>query len=714
MKNYIHLNRHINEAGVFNKIKKHKDIDDDGISKEMIDLSSRIAKNFYYNEIVNDILKKFYIMLLDDPNFGDIKNDDVLLHNDITLLNPAIRDLTDTKKFLLDSNNKDIFTNILKFIFNKSWYNNLIKNNEFIIYSFTHIDNRIDNRSNICKFFSEFRSDNTKTEMILFISMFNDLYDNVIAKIKKTLLNILESDNYSDNTVNVLKGASYKIVPIYVNTSIRTVYRYKAIDVSGITRNLIQYYNDSVESDISYKDVTSLLAPLKFPEMLIYNVISRNIISDNMFNIVNRFNSYSFGILTTKDFVNKFNTLLKYVSNVHPNENVYYYYVCNKESIILTCIDASPRDKETTIGTEFYELIKNYLAFINKTADIFDFSKNFDITVYVSLTNNIKTDMFAYSSGKEKSTSFNDALDALEDDSTSLKTLYNKIAAIIDDAKDQALDDATIKVYNHIMEPSFEEYFPYSLAPYLSNECIGTQIYSCETNIKSPYKESYEQYSKNPNSSDASIVGDKTIVKYWLNYYDEIGLPIPKIGTTKVDTSQNDDTEEFIRYNNNVGRNYYIINKQQMINDIMKSFDTINTSYNSNELFTQGQLKFIKNFYSKKINTVINNVFSNKKYAITSDDNLVLVSFNKYCSIERSKTINDDYNYSIALSDIEHKNDTNSYTFVFIIQFKIGYLDGISFSNPKPNTRSTKGKNYEYIGKKLKMSIKDINKFKNL
>ena len=150
-----------------------------------------------------------------------------------------------------------------------------------------------------------------------------------------------------------------------------------------------------------------------------------------------------------------------------------------------------------------------------------------------------------------------------------------------------------------------------------------------------------------------------------------------------------------------------------MINDIMKSFDTINTSYNSNELFTQGQLKFIKNFYSKKINTVINNVFSDKKYAITSDDNLVLVSFNKYSSSERSKTIN-DYNYSIALSDINHKNDTNSYTFIFIIQFKIGYLDGISFSNPKPNTRSTKGKNYEYIGKKLKMTIKDINKFKNL
>ena len=90
-----------------------------------------------------------------------------------------------------------------------------------------------------------------------------------------------------------------------------------------------------------------------------------------------------------------------------------------------------------------------------------------------------------------------------------------------------------------------------------------------------------------------------------------------------------------------------------------------------------------------------------------------MVSFNKYSSSERSKTIN-DYNYSIALSDIEHKDDTNSYTFVFIIQFKIGYLDGISFSNPKPNTRSTKGKNYEYIGKKLKMTIKDINKFKNL
>lgn len=713
MKKYIHLNRHINEAGVFNKIKKHTDLDDDGISKEMIDLSSRIAKNFYYNEIVDDILKKFYIMLLDDPNFGDIKNDDVLLHNDITLLNPAIRDLTDTKKFLLDSNNKDIFTNILKFIFNKSWYNNLIKNNEFIIYSFTNIDNR----SNICKFFSEFRSGdyNTKTEMTLFISMFNDLYDNVIAKIKKALLNILESDNYSDNTVNVLKGASYKIVPIYVDTSIHTVYRYKAIDVSSIQQNLIQYYNDSIESNFLSKDVTALPAPLKFPEMLISNVISRNIISDCMFSIMNRFNLYSFGILTTKKFVNKFNTLLKYVSNVHSNENVYYDYVCKKDCIIRTCIDASPRDKEVSIGQEFYELVKNYLAFINKTADIFDFSKNFNITVYVSLTNNITTNMFTYySSGKEKSTSFNDALDTLEDDSTSLKTLYNKIAAIIDDTKDQALDDATIKVYNHIMEPSFKEYFQYNLAAYLSNECIGTQIYSCETNIKSPYKESYEQYSKNPNSSDASIVGDKTIVKYWLNYYDEIGLPIPKIGTTKVGTSQNDDTEEFIRYNNNVGRNYYIINKQQMINDIMKSFDTINTSYNSNELFTQGQLKFIKNFYSKKINTVINNVFSNKKYAITSDDNLVLVSFNKYCSIERSKTINNDYNYSIALSDIEHEYGTNSYTFVFVIQFKIGYLDGISFSNPKPNTRSTKGKNYEYIGKKLKMTIKDINKFKNL
>lgn len=711
MKKYIHLNRHINEAGVFNKIKKHIDLDDDGISKEMIDLSSRIAKNFYYNEIVDDILKKFYIMLLDDPNFGDIKNDDILLHNDITLLNPAIRDLTDTKKFLLDSNNKDIFTNILKFIFNKSWYNNLIKNNEFIIYSFTNIDNR----SNICKFFSEFRSGdyNTKTEMTLFISMFNDLYDNVIAKIKKALLNILESDNYSDNTINVLEGASYKIVPIYVDTSIRTVYRYKAIDVSSITRNLIQYYNDSVESDISYKDVTSLLAPLKFPEMLISNVISRNIISDCMFSIMNRFNSYSFGILTTKDFVNKFNTLLKYVSNVHSNENIYYDYVCKKECIIRTCIDSSPRDKETTINTEFYELVKNYLAFINKTADIFDFSKNFDITVYVSLTNNIKTNMFTYSLGKEKSTSFNDALDTLEDDSTLLKTLYNKIAAIIDDVKDQVLDDGTLEVYENILEPSFEEYFPYSLAAYSSNECIGTQIYSCETNIKSPYKESYEQYSKNQNSSDAGIVGDKTIVKYWLNYYDEIGLPIPKIGTTKVGTSQNDDTEEFIRYNNNVGRNYYIINKQQMINDIMKSFDTINTSYKSNELFTQGQLKFIKNFYSKKINTVINNVFSNKKYAITSDDNLVLVSFNKYSSSERSKTIN-DYNYSIALSDIEHKDDTNSYTFEFVIQFKIGYLDGISFSNPKSNIRSTKGKNYEYIGKKLKMTIKDINKFKNL
>ena len=150
-----------------------------------------------------------------------------------------------------------------------------------------------------------------------------------------------------------------------------------------------------------------------------------------------------------------------------------------------------------------------------------------------------------------------------------------------------------------------------------------------------------------------------------------------------------------------------------MINDIMKSFDTINTNYNSNELFTQGQLKFIKNFYSKKINTVINDVFSNKKYAITSDDNLVLVSFNKYSSSERSKTIN-DYNYSIALSDIGHKDDTNSYTFEFVIQFKIGYLDGISFSNPKSNIRSTKGKNYEYIGKKLKMTIKEINKFKNL
>lgn len=710
MKKYIHLNRHINEAGVFNKIKKHKDLDD-GISKEMIDLSSRIAKNFYYNEIVDDILKKFYIMLLDDPNFGDIKNDDVLLHNDITLLNPAIHDLTDAKKFLLDSNNKDIFTNILKFIFNKSWYNNLIKNNEFIIYSFTNIDNR----SNICKFFSEFRSGdyNTKTEMTLFISMFNDLYDNVIAKIKKTLLNILESDNYSDNTVNVLKGASYKIVPIYVDTSIRTVYRYKAIDVSSITRNLIQYYNDSVESDISYKDVTSLLTPLKFPEMLISNVISRNIISDCMFSIMNRFNSYSFGILTTKDFIDKFNALLKYVGNIHPNENIYYDYVSKKESIISTNIMSSRRDKEVSIGQEFYELVKNYLAFINKTADIFDFSKNFNINVYVSLTNSIKTNMFTYSSDKEKSTSFNDALDTLEDDSTSLKTLYNKIAAIIDATKDQALDDATIKVYDHIMEPSFNHYFPYSLTPYSSNECIGTQIYSCETNIKSPYKESYEQYSKNPNSSDASIVGDKTIVKYWLNYYDEIGLPIPKIGTTKVGTSQNDDTEEFIRYNNNVGRNYYIINKQQMINDIMKSFDTINTSYNSNELFTQGQLKFIKNFYSKKINTVINNVFSDKKYAITSDDNLVLVSFNKYSSSERSKTIN-DYNYSIALSEIEHKEGTNSYTFVFVIQFKIGYLDGISFSNPKPNTRSVKGKNYEYIGKKLKMTIKDINKFKNL
>ena len=712
MKKYIHLNRHIIEAGVFNKIKKHKDLDDDGISKEMIDLSSRIAKNFYYNEIVNDILKKFYIMLLDDPNFGDIKNDDVLLHNDITLLNPAIRDLADTKKFLLDSNNKDIFTNILKFIFNKSWYNNLIKNNEFIIYSFTNIDNR----SNICKFFSEFRSGdyNTKTEMTLFISMFNDLYDNVIAKIKKALLNILESDNYSDNTVNVLKGASYKIVPIYVDTSIRTVYRYKAIDVSSIQQNLIQYYNDSIESNFLSKDVTALPAPLKFPEMLISNVISHNIISDCMFSIMNRSNLYSFGILTTKDFVNKFNTLLKYVSNVHSNENIYYDYVCKKGCIIRTCIDASPRDKETTIGTEFYELVKNYLAFINKTADIFDFSKNFNITVYVSLTDNITTNMFTYSSGKEKSTSINDALDTLEDDSTLLKTLYNKIAAIIDDVKDQVLDDGTLEVYENILEPSFEEYFPYSLAAYSSNECIGTQIYSCETNIKSPYKESYEQYSKNPNSSDAGIVGDKTIVKYWLNYYDEIGLPIPKIGTTKVGTSQNDDTEEFIRYNNNVGRNYYIINKQQMINDIMKSFDTINTSYKSNELFTQGQLKFIKNFYSKKINTVINNVFSNKKYAITSDDNLVLVSFNKYCSIERSKTINDDYNYSIALSDIEHKNDTNSYTFEFVIQFKIGYLDGISFSNPKLNTRSTKGKNYEYIGKKLKMTIKDINKFKNL
>lgn len=713
MKKYIHLNRHINEAGVFNKIKKHKDLDDDGISKEMIDLSSRIAKNFYYNEIVDDILKKFYIMLLDDPNFGDIKNDDVLLHNDITLLNPAIRDLTDTKKFLLDSNNKDIFTNILKFIFNKSWYNNLIKNNEFIIYSFTNIDNR----SNISRFFFEFRSGdyNTNKEMSLFISMFNDLYDNVIAKIKKALLNILESDNYSDNTINVLEGASYKIVPIYVDTSIRTVYRYKAIDVSSIQQNLIQYYNDSIESNFLSKDVTALPAPLKFPEMLISNAISRNIISDCMFSIMNRFNLYSFGILTTKDFVNKFNTLLKYVSNVHSNENIYYDYVCKKECIIRTCIDSSPRDKEVSIGQEFYELVKNYLAFINKTADIFDFSKNFNITVYVSLTNSITSNMFTYySTGKENITSFNDALDALEDNSTSLKTLYNKIAAIIDDTKDQALDDATIKVYNHIIEPSFKKYFPYSLTAYSSNECIGTQIYSCETNIKSPYKESYEQYSKNPNSSDASIVGDKTIVKYWLNYYDEIGLPIPKIGTTKVGTSQNDDTEEFIRYNNNVGRNYYIINKQQMINDIVKSFDTINTSYNSNELFTQGQLKFIKNFYSKKINTVINNVFSNKKYAITSDDNLVLVSFNKYCSIERSKTINDDYNYSIALSDIEHKNDTNSYTFVFIIQFKIGYLDGISFSNPKPNTRSTKGKNYEYIGKKLKMTIKDINKFKNL
>ena len=67
-------------------------------------------------------------MLLDDPNFGDIKNDDVLLHNDITLLNPAIRDLADTKKFLLDSNNKDIFTNISSGVSEE----NIIDNNSYL------------------------------------------------------------------------------------------------------------------------------------------------------------------------------------------------------------------------------------------------------------------------------------------------------------------------------------------------------------------------------------------------------------------------------------------------------------------------------------------------------------------------------------------------------------------------------------------------------
>ena len=43
MKKYIHLNRHINEAGVFNKIKKHTDLDDDGISKEKVSSVSSVV-----------------------------------------------------------------------------------------------------------------------------------------------------------------------------------------------------------------------------------------------------------------------------------------------------------------------------------------------------------------------------------------------------------------------------------------------------------------------------------------------------------------------------------------------------------------------------------------------------------------------------------------------------------------------------------------------